>query len=556
MQKSCPNCAQNFEITDEDLAFYDRISPVIIGKKYPVSPPTLCPDCRQQRRLAFRNEKKFYKRKCDFSGKEIISIYSPDKPCAVYDNEIWWSDKWDPLSYGRPYDFNRTFFEQYNELNLAVPRPAIVNMSSENSVYTNHSAYNKNCYMCINTGYSEDLLYVSNFSLYSKDCADCLAIQNCELCYFCVNTKDSYSSRYLYECEKCMDSAFLYDCRNCQNCFGCWNLRNKKYCISNIQYSKEKYEEKIKQLLPKTWKDEQKFFADFWQSVERKAVHRGAVIDKSENSTGDHLNGNKNARDSYYIFGSEDCAHCYDAGEIKTSYDAYEPFKGELQYETHACNLGYGLMACSKCYEDDALNYCQYCWYSSNLFGCFGMKKQKYCILNKQYTKEEYEKLVPKIIEHMQRTGEWGEFFPAAVSPFGYNETAAQDYYPHEKNEILKKGWKWKDAEIAETINQNYKIPSTIDDVPDSITDEVLQCTNCKKNYRIVIQEVKFYRNQNLPIPEHCFDCRHKTRMSLRNPRKFYPRQCAKCGAKIQTTYAPDRQEKVYCEQCYLKEVY
>jgi len=31
----------------------------------------------------------------------------------------------------------------------------------------------------------------------------------------------------------------------------------------------------------------------------------------------------------------------------------------------------------------------------------------KYCILNKQYSKEEYEELVPKIIEHMQKTGEW-----------------------------------------------------------------------------------------------------------------------------------------------------
>jgi hypothetical protein len=27
---------------------------------------------------------------------------------------------------------------------------------------------------------------------------------------------------------------------------------------------------------------------------------------------------------------------------------------------------------------------------------------KEYCILNKQYTKEEYEILVPKIIEHMK----------------------------------------------------------------------------------------------------------------------------------------------------------
>jgi len=37
---------------------------------------------------------------------------------------------------------------------------------------------------------------------------------------------------------------------------------------------------------------------------------------------------------------------------------------------------------------------------------------------------------VPKIIEHMQKMGEWGEFFPSSLSPFGYNETVAEEYYP------------------------------------------------------------------------------------------------------------------------------
>ena len=34
-------------------------------------------------------------------------------------------------------------------------------------------------------------------------------------------------------------------------------------------------------------------------------------------------------------------------------------------------------------------------------FGCVGFKHKQYCILNKQYTKEEYEKLVQKIIKQM-----------------------------------------------------------------------------------------------------------------------------------------------------------
>ena len=30
----------------------------------------------------------------------------------------------------------------------------------------------------------------------------------------------------------------------------------------------------------------------------------------------------------------------------------------------------------------------------------------------------------------MKKTGEWGEFFPSSISPFGYNETVAMEYYP------------------------------------------------------------------------------------------------------------------------------
>ena len=63
------------------------------------------------------------------------------------------------------------------------------------------------------------------------------------------------------------------------------------------------------------------------------------------------------------------------------------------------------------------------------------MRNNSYCILNKQYTKEEYEALVSKIIEQMNTmpyvdkngvTYKYGEFFPIELSPFGYNETVAQ----------------------------------------------------------------------------------------------------------------------------------
>ncbi|MFA6917587.1 MAG: hypothetical protein WC285_01990, partial [Candidatus Gracilibacteria bacterium] len=370
--KTCKNCGIEFQITDFDEAFYKRID---------VPFPTLCPDCRQQRRISYRNERKFYKRKCALSGNEIISIYSADKSCVVYGIDDWWSDKWDALDYGRDFDLNKPFFEQFEALSKVVPRPAMVNMFSENSLYTNHSAYNKNCYMCINTGWNEDCLYMSNYNLYNKNCMDCLALQNGELCYFCTNTKTATRSNYLFECINCHDSNFLYDCHSCSNCFMCFNLRHKEYCILNKHYSKEEYSRKIGELMPKTASEHEKTFQQFKDLMRDEAIHKLVITENCENTTGDNIFNNKNVKDSYYTFGCEDVAYGYDCGEAKDSLDVTEPFKGEMTYETHACNMGYNLIATSKCYEDHDCFYCQYCWTSDHIFGCFGLKKNKYCIL-------------------------------------------------------------------------------------------------------------------------------------------------------------------------------
>jgi len=67
--------------------------------------------------------------------------------------------------------------------------------------------------------------------------------------------------------------------------------------------------------------------------------------------------------------------------------------------------------------------------------------------------------------------------------------------------------------------------------------------------------ELEFYRRINIPIPEQCSFCRDRERHSRMNPMEIYTRICAKCRKEIETSYAPDRPEIVYCEQCYQQEV-
>jgi hypothetical protein len=193
------------------------------------------------------------------------------------------------------------------------------------------------------------------------------------------------------------------------------------------------------------------------------------------------------------------------------------------------------------------------------------MKKNEFCILNKQYSQEEYEILKAKLIDHMSATGEFGEFFPAALSPFGYNETVAPYHYPLSEQDAREKGFNWNSAATQGSFGITTllpdKIPDHIKDISEDIIKEIFECIECAKNYKIIKQELAFYKQMNLPVPRLCPDCRYRQRMSLRNPRKLWARQCmcdgsghnheGRCLVEFETPYAPDRPETVFCELCY-----
>jgi len=160
----------------------------------------------------------------------------------------------------------------------------------------------------------------------------------------------------------------------------------------------------------------------------------------------------------------------------------------------------------------------------------------------------------------MQRTGEWGRFFPHELSPFDYNESMSQEFYPLSREQALSRGFRWRDT--PEEIPQVKKIipatqlPDAITDIPDDILHWAIQCEATNRPFRIVKHELEFYRKMGLPVPHLHPDERHRRRMTLRNPWRLWKRPCMKCGKEMQTSYAPERPEIVYCEECYLKEVY
>jgi CxxC-x17-CxxC domain-containing protein len=128
------------------------------------------------------------------------------------------------------------------------------------------------------------------------------------------------------------------------------------------------------------------------------------------------------------------------------------------------------------------------------------------------------------------------------------------------KEKALKQNFNWSNYEPpfpkVDKIIPASKLPDNILDIPDDILNRAIECEVTKKPFKIIKQELEFYRKHNLPIPKRHPDQRHLDRMNLRNPRKLFDRKCDKCGKDIKTTYSPDRNEIVYCEECYNKEVY
>ncbi len=135
-----------------------------------------------------------------------------------------------------------------------------------------------------------------------------------------------------------------------------------------------------------------------------------------------------------------------------------------------------------------------------------------------------------------------------------YNDSIAQDFYPLEKNKALSLGALWEDSIEQEKIGEKYSIPDNIKDASDDIAKKVLQCEECSKPFRLILQEYTYYKQYNIPIPHYCFDCRYQQLMKKRLPRKMYTNTCAKTGKDILTSFAPDSGYIVYDKNEFDKE--
>lgn len=546
--KICQSCKQNFTIELDDFAYYERLD---------IPPSDLCPYCRWKNLLAFWIFGRFRIAKSALSGKNIITVFPESVKFPLYDHKEWISDSWDPLLYGQDYKADKPFFEQFAELQASVPHPHSSGLNNFNCDWSDDVWNCKNCYLSRSMEGCEDLTY----------CYRTLESRNSIDLTYCFNTESSYDCMYCFKCfnvyysfnsRDCIDSFFLADCRNCISCFMCWNLRNKQYCIFNKQYTKEEYSEKLKEFRTNSYSEIEKLKKEFARTIREVVVHRENFNIQAVNSAGNFLDKVKNCHNTFFVSESENTRHTFRGWKIKDVIDCVGSIAEKSALSVMDGYI-YDTVVTSHCGNCRYIYYSEYCEDCDYCFGCVGIRKKKYCILNKQYTEEEYKTLIVKIKSDMKKRGEWGKFFPLTLAYSGYDLTLGQLFFPETEESIKKFGGRWEKIDRPNYIDATpaSSLPDTIGEVNDSIVGKRVICPETGLSYNIAPHELVFYRQHGIPLPRRHFDRRTIERfrpMTL----MIYPQQsfCFICKKSIEHYYSPELgYKKIVCVECYQKEV-
>jgi hypothetical protein len=162
----------------------------------------------------------------------------------------------------------------------------------------------------------------------------------------------------------------------------------------------------------------------------------------------------------------------------------------------------------SNIYYSYYLNECSHC------IGCIGLQNKSYCILNKEYSKEDWEQLAIKIFTSMEEDGSLSKFFPWNINPFYFNDTLGYLLWNFSKEEVIEKWYLWREKKIK------IDIPEWLEIVDSNILNnyewfdknnnwyinpEIIKKVIRDKDwnyYRITKQEYNFLLRYALPLPE------------------------------------------------------
>ncbi len=502
------------------------------------NPPAGDPANRIRHLGAFWQHLTLHRRKCDGTGRSIVSTYDENCPYPVWHRDYWIQNAHPPSA---EWNFDRPALQQIWGVFSRSPIPHNTAGGVENCEYTDDYWHSKNCYLSHNGVQCEDLRYC--YRTYGvKDSRFAVYCFDSELCFETVNCKQCFELVHSLSCHRCRNSAFLYDCRNCSNCLFCWNLRNKEYCIDNVQLTREEY---LLQRAKWDFRSRPQFddaTGHFQEIVRTKAQHRSLSITHSENVSGDYLDSSKNCELCFFAHSAQDCLNCVRGEGLRDSMDCLA-FDNNIELAYSSLLLSdycYDIRFCHNLATCRFMEYCSFCLNSESCFGCSGLIGAKFCILNRPYPVDEYRALRERIIAQMQTEGVYGKFFPGYFAATPYDESWAAMHFPLSADQQQELGFR------VETVKVERSAP---DASGQNGWDDL-----AKRPFRLDPDDLTFSEKLQVPLPDRYYARRLRELFtSISYDGRLHPFVCKSCGESGLTSVSARTEAQLLCDTCYLE---
>ena len=494
------------------------------------------------------------------TGAPIITAVHPATGIRVLPDKEWFEKDFGEINLD--VDFEKPFLDQLLELRRKVPSSAGRNFKEVENSIALVSLGDVNSYFVVLSRSKNSFFSVS--ALDTESSAEVYNSSSITNSYQIVHSDRVYNSQYVRESRDCINSAFLFDCRNVENCFGATNKRNKSYLWFNEQLTKEEWEKRRAEVDLGS-RAEAKKWLDKFDDLVKTAVWPENFNEHNENSTGEYLTKATNCDSVYYADGGArdefhtswslgNCERNAYASSMSNSQDNY--FSCDV-VECNKTRYSYMLMRCQN------VEYSTECYDCEDCFGCVGLRRKKFCILNKQYTEEDYWNKLDELKCAMLVRGEYGEFLPAKMSPAYFPEGGSVRYYLADPDTFAKKvnAHDFKadaDGAIgsvlsgAENVPDSMTIPDSIDDIDEAWVSKPVQDATYSRRFSLLAPEVSLYKKLRVAPPTSHHVKRVLDLTLTANTGVFEEKICEGCKKKItvsKNARYPDRH--IFCKSCY-----
>ncbi|EKD33417.1 MAG: hypothetical protein ACD_76C00034G0003 [uncultured bacterium] len=551
----CALTGEKWFMDEEEIGWY---------KKFNVPASRLAPLTRWWCQTGFFLGYQWWWNKHAKTGKPILTFVHPATGIRVLPDKEWFEE--DFVSAGRAVDFKLSFFKQMRELQLAVPMLSDRNAQEPINSISKFSMGDVNSYFVMFTKSRNTL-----FSGWSFDVENCSELFNTSFVTNSFNIADSHhihNCRFVRLSSNCLNSMFLFDCRNCEFCFGATNKRNKKYLWLNEQLSKDEWERRYSKIDMRSRLRLDEMVLQFRQLVQ-DAIWPENFNEKAIDSIGEYLtnvtrvswgyscldgvhdvkNVNYGKGDSY---DSADCSGLVDSNNCYYSVNSVRSSQIKYSYS---------------CQDSQKLEYCMQCMNCEDCFGCIGLNRKKFCLLNKQYSEQDYWKLVDEIKCVMLSVGDYGEFLPLSMSTgyfpeagarfvgapktIGVEKLGALDFDPNSEGAI------GMELSQAKDIIQVSEVPDNINDIDSNEwVGKAVFDPDFKRRFSYLRPEIEFHKKMGIALSRKHFISRFQSMIEELNNGRLETDNCSNCENEIIVANSlsyPNR--TIYCKPCYLQHI-